>query len=71
MGSLVLVSNFWSLNTILLIKIANFNFGGLRAPPGKEGGKQEKWAWVNIPPEPGYRWKRSLIPESVGGEMLK
>ena len=29
MGSLELLSYFWSLNTIPVVKIANFDFGGL------------------------------------------
>ena len=33
MGSLELLSYFWSLNTILLVKIANFDFGGLTYRP--------------------------------------
>ena len=38
MGSLELLSYFWSLNTILVVKIANFDFGGL-SPPPYMGGK--------------------------------
>ena len=33
MGSLELLSYFWSLNTVLLVKIANFDFGVLTYPP--------------------------------------
>ena len=33
MGSLELLSYFWSLNTILVVKIANFDFDGLSPPP--------------------------------------
>ena len=33
MGSLELLSYFWSLNTILVVKIANFDFDGLSSPP--------------------------------------
>ena len=33
MGSLELLSYFWSLNTVRLVKIANFDFGGLRYAP--------------------------------------
>ena len=37
MGSLELLSYFWSLNTVLLVKIANFDFGGLTYPPIPKG----------------------------------
>ena len=33
MGSLELLSYFWSLNTIWVVKIENFDFGGLSHPP--------------------------------------
>ena len=33
MGSLELLSYFWSLNTILVVKIRNFDFGHLRYDP--------------------------------------
>ena len=33
MGSLELLSYFWSLNTILVVKIGNFDFGGLSHTP--------------------------------------
>ena len=36
MGSLELLSYFWSLNTVLLVKIANFDFGVLTYPPSEE-----------------------------------
>ena len=33
MGSLELLSYFWSLNTIWVVQIGNFDFGGLSHPP--------------------------------------
>ena len=33
MGSLELLSHFWSLNTILVVQLENFDFGGLSHPP--------------------------------------
>ena len=36
MGSLELLSYFWSLNTILVVKIANFDFDGLSPPPTRD-----------------------------------
>ena len=33
MGSLVLLSYFWSLNTILVVQIEHFDFGGLSHTP--------------------------------------
>ena len=35
MGSLELLSHFWSLNTILVVQLENFDFGGLSHPPTK------------------------------------
>ena len=32
MGSLELLSHFWSLNTILVVQLENFDFGGLSHP---------------------------------------
>ena len=36
MGSLELLSYFWSLNTILVVQIENFDVGGLSHPPNFE-----------------------------------
>ena len=33
MGSLEILSYFWSLNTILVVQIENFDFGGLSHTP--------------------------------------
>ena len=33
MGSLELLSYFWSLDTILVVQISNFDLGGLSHPP--------------------------------------
>ena len=36
MGSLELLSYFWSLNTIPVVKIQNFDLGHLTYPPNKD-----------------------------------
>ena len=43
MGSWELLSYFWSLNTIPVVKIENFDFGGLSHPPIIEFQK-EGWS---------------------------
>ena len=44
MGSLEFLSYFWSLNTIWVVKIGNFDFGGLSHTPNRHK-EIEKHAW--------------------------
>ena len=48
MGSLELLSYFWSLNTILVVKIANFDFDGLSPPPLTLVAKEVNHPFFNI-----------------------
>ena len=69
MGSLELLSYFWSLNTILVVKIENFDFDGLSPPLQKETTRLgETWEWktsVVVKREGNFAW--SSLDNGHGG----